>query len=800
MAVTFKARVLLELGAELISSDAVALYELVKNAIDAGSPHVEISFVIVLQRSAFDELNEILDADLPESEVLSSFMLGVDRLIEADAPEDATANFYAALGGVDSVDDARAKLAEAYFSSNKIVIRDFGHGMNINALNKCYLTVGTPMRVIERQTRQKGNKGISSGPPILGEKGIGRLSAMRLGHYVFLETAVKDEPEWKCLCLDWRKIFADPNLDADALDYEPYLGEIKEDPDFSGTTLTIRDLQSDWNLEKLTALINTEMAKMANPFNSAFFNKYFRFSFQGQKQQLAFFEKVKLSHADAVCKASFSKISDVVSENPLDSWELKVGIEYKRYGAQRVHTFTGDHLAACVREQVKKGRASSAVVSNETVTNALKSLGPFDMEFWWFNRGRIRKENNELWSGGLERFVRAWSGGLLVYRDGFRVYPYGSAADDWLDLDRNALSASQYKLNRAQIVGYLNIGKESNPELHDQTNREGFRDTPEKEALRRLLRHVFITECRRYLEKVDKEHKSDPEETVDELEERLNGSQKNALKSLKELQGRVPEEQETIENIRFQLADIQDAWERAKITIKNHDSDMEQYIHLAGVGLQVEFISHELARVTGDALDVLSRKEDINNEATKKFLQAQLKTLNKRVRVLDMLSIPGRQTKQWSDLEDISSLLYEMHEGKIERHGIEFVIDVKDDSPFKVKVEQGQILQILDNLFSNSFYWLKHRFKRNEPPKISIEIDREARTLTFTDNGPGVPESISDSIFDPFVTSKPSSEGRGLGLFISQRLASYNEAELMLGEKIQGRYNSFVLKFKQGKE
>ncbi|MBD8733209.1 ATP-binding protein [Pseudomonas sp. CFBP 13710] len=800
MAITFKARVLLELGAELISSDAVALYELVKNAIDAGSPHVEVSFFIVLQRSAFNELNEILDSDFPVEELISQFKSGVDRLIEVDAAEEAKSKFYADLGEPATVRAARRNLSKAFFNSNKIVIKDCGHGMTIDALHKYYLTVGTPMRVIERSSRKRFGSDASKNDPILGEKGIGRLSAMRLGHYVFLKTAVSEEPNWNCLQLDWRKIFDDPNLDADALDYEPYVGSQKQTSDFSGTTLVIRDLQSDWTQEKINTLVNTDMAKMANPFDSNFFNTYFRFNFQAQKVQLAFFEKMKLGHADAVCTASFKKLDGVKNANPLDSWELSVFVEYKRYGAQRVHTFTGDHLAACVREQAKKGKASSLIMSNEIIENALKTLGPFEVKFWWFNRGRIRKENSELWSGGLERFVRLWSGGLLVYRDGFRVYPYGGAADDWLDLDRNALSASQYKLNRAQIIGYLNIGKESNPELHDQTNREGFRDTPEKEALRRLLRHVFITECRRYLEKIDKEHKADTTETVDELEQRLNDSQKIALKSLKDLQSRVPQESETIESIRFQLGDIQDAWERAKITIKNHDADMEQYVHLAGVGLQVEFISHELARVTGDALELLSKKQDINNDSTKRFLQAQLKTLNKRVRVLDMLSIPGRQTKKWCDIEDVSALLYEMHENKIERHGIEFSIDVINDVPLKVHIEQGQVLQILDNLFSNSFYWLKHRFSRESPPKISIVINAEARTVTFTDNGPGVPDSISDSIFDPFVTSKPSSEGRGLGLFISQRLASYNEAELVLGTKNQGKYNSFVLKFKQGKE
>ena len=42
MTFKFSARTLLELGKELISSDEIALYELIKNAVDAQSPRVEI--------------------------------------------------------------------------------------------------------------------------------------------------------------------------------------------------------------------------------------------------------------------------------------------------------------------------------------------------------------------------------------------------------------------------------------------------------------------------------------------------------------------------------------------------------------------------------------------------------------------------------------------------------------------------------------------------------------------------------------------------------------------------------------
>ena len=55
------ARAVLELGAELISSDEIALYELVKNAFDAGSSDVEIKFYVSLRRTEYEPLAASLD-------------------------------------------------------------------------------------------------------------------------------------------------------------------------------------------------------------------------------------------------------------------------------------------------------------------------------------------------------------------------------------------------------------------------------------------------------------------------------------------------------------------------------------------------------------------------------------------------------------------------------------------------------------------------------------------------------------------------------------------------------------------
>ena len=54
-------------------------------------------------------------------------------------------------------------------------------------------------------------------------------------------------------------------------------------------------------------------------------------------------------------------------------------------------------------------------------------------------------------------------------------------------------------------------------------------------------------------------------------------------------------------------------------------------------------------------------------------------------------------------------------------------------------------------------------------PHLVVTVDDEARYMMVQDNGPGVPASRKERIFQPFVTTKPSGMGKGLGLFHSAR-------------------------------
>ena len=106
--------------------------------------------------------------------------------------------------------------------------------------------------------------------------------------------------------------------------------------------------------------------------------------------------------------------------------------------------------------------------------DTLRSLGSFSLTLYWYNRQRLGTIEGIGNQRAVRDLLRRWSGGVMVFRDGFRVSPYGDLEDDWLDLDRRALAYQSHKVNRAQIIGKLEISSASNSQLVDQTNREGF--------------------------------------------------------------------------------------------------------------------------------------------------------------------------------------------------------------------------------------------------------------------------------------------------------------------------------------
>jgi hypothetical protein len=131
----FAARTLLELGKELISSDEVALYELIKNGIDAGSPRIEIVAEIVMTHTSYVMAFDALDEETPPEAVLAKI---TEQLVIGTTPEQRTKFLKPLRASTKNPKRFRKALEVAYHQNNWLEVRDTGEGMTLETLDEVY--------------------------------------------------------------------------------------------------------------------------------------------------------------------------------------------------------------------------------------------------------------------------------------------------------------------------------------------------------------------------------------------------------------------------------------------------------------------------------------------------------------------------------------------------------------------------------------------------------------------------------------------------------------------------------------
>lgn len=792
MAFNIKARVLLELGAELISSDGIALYELIKNSVDAGSESVDIRVNVALTAPGHRVLQSKL-ASLPaETRLRREWLEDVThRYFESTASDKLRGEFVNRLNGL-GLKKAEVATEEFYREFTFIEVEDWGCGMSLEELQTKFLTVGTPNRAHERQR-------LGSAGRLLGEKGIGRLSAMRLGLVTEVITGTEDDRRWATLDIDWSKLRDDPDMDLDQFAAEPKHGEPKRSGE-KGTLIRISDLQSDWSLSRLTSLARAEFSKLQDPFETTGAVLDIGLSFNGKDvTAVEELDTEWLNKWHGHFKMSFTynrmnpRDTEDLREQPALSGTAKFRLPKPPDAAEAVDVIdekdidaSGDGLYSLLAST--EYAAAGGIINDASRFAGIDTLGPFKAEGYWFNRQRAQQEFGDQYDK-FKGWLEQWAGGLLVYRDGYRVYPYAAPDDDWLELDQKALRRRSFKLNRGQFVGYVRITSLGNRELRDQTNRQGLCDTPEKRALVQCMQYVIWKELGALVTKHEERMARQSLTTVREIEKQVTEHAKDAKVKLRELAKRVPDEHQTVADLRGYVEELEAAWAAAKKTLKKQASQAELYLHLAGVGMLLEFVIHELNRVTGATLQDLQKVSGNALPPGLKSLARQLQTLDKRLRILDPVSTPGRQRKEETDVVEVLQTLLDAHEQQFDRHAIEARLKLRpQDKHLVSKVIVGQMYQIFENLIVNSVYWLTHhramrRLAGDESFEalIEIEVDAGAQTITFRDNGAGIEWVDREKIFEPFFSKKPS--GRGIGLYIVKSLCKENEITLSLLER-----------------
>ena len=132
-----------------------------------------------------------------------------------------------------------------------------------------------------------------------------------------------------------------------------------------------------------------------------------------------------------------------------------------------------------------------------------------------------------------------------------------------------------------------------------------------------------------------------------------------------------------------------------------------------------------------------------------------------------------------------------------------------DESIGMINVIPQDIGRVILNLITNAFYAVSSMPPR--PPKggetfvptVTIKTRKYLPPLggkggqrvevSVSDNGPGIPKSVVDKIFQPFFTTKPTGQGTGLGLSLSYDIVKAHGGELTV-ETEEGVGSTFIIK------
>jgi len=776
------ARTVLELGAELISSDVIAFYELIKNAFDAGSPSgAEIRFEVALRRNDYLKFRHLATEGLADVERLKT---DVADALDQSARQESLDRFRQAIHDAEDLEAFLEALDTAYAVENQIIVSDQGTGMSQQDLIDNYLVIGTTSRKRAIDAVLADHSAGKRRVPYLGEKGIGRLSAMRLGDRLTVETAKKKDKRLNLLKIDWSSFDL---LDAmlDEVNIVPELGDAKPKADWSGTRLVIGSLRADWTHGRVKYLGEYDFARLTDPFANSKRRPRIAIFWNGNRIPVAHMDHHLLTHAHASVKGQFTyKESGPVLECRFEALDL--GFEHPHEIEKR--EFSLPDL-----------EGSIGGTSGEVPLSALDSLGSFEIEAYWFNRQRLGRID----SIGDQKVVRdlqkRWSG-ILLFRDGFRVLPYGEDDDDWLALDRRALASTGYLLNKTQFVGRITISRLGNPMLIDQTNREGLRVCPEQQAFISLLQLTIQSQLRDFLREVERRHKDQPLNMA-EVKTDVSNLEKRAKTAIQQIKRIAPQASEIVEDMQLTFLELKEFFDQAQRRIAEVESENRQMVQMAGVGLLVEVVAHELARSAENALAVLEalRGREVPEQigGLLNSLRAEMASVNKRVRVLDPLSVSGRQRKETFNLGALVADILSGHGLQFGRHHVKLKVTMPEHT-VRIRAVKGMIVQILENLLSNSLYWLDLRRQR-EPdfqPCITIALKDDPLTITYEDNGRGIAKENSENVFRAFFSLKEKSKRRGLGLYIARDCAKYHGGSLILDDYINretGRLHRFVL-------
>ncbi len=695
--------------------------------------------------------------------------------------------------------DADSTHVRVTLEADSIVVKDDGIGMTRDDLVDGFLRLASDKKV--RQPRSK----IYS-RQLAGRKGIGRFATQRLGERLILRTWTKEGEVGLELTINWRDFQAGRDLDNVAVSLRAI------EPGSPGTTLRIESLRDSWSNAQVRRSWRGLLA-LQQPFpvsrrrksaaaDPGFSVKFFRDSSLFEDPELvADFQTEILSHLHAVIE--FRVDPDGVAE-----WR----ITKNKFGPDTSWTPT-HHLSDSTSSDETYPELSGVAMKAHYVildSRLLPSLV--------FTRVRdtLREE-----------------GGIRLYRNGFRVVPYGEPGNDWLRLDETYSKRSTIldPIANRNFFGVIEIDDPQGEVFEEHTSREGLIENDAYQALARLARTVLTSAVRKIAEdRVRTSVRQDASEQEKLRAQRLRIERlEAAARAAREAEAKAKSErgdetagskagdssneeegqessaadliEESIKQIRLERAELADSASMLRL-LSTLGLSMSEFSH--ETGMTFEAFRMDFDAVFEAAIAAKAEDEVFSEQANR--AKSMLERLDALTAYLNELA-SARSVRELQPVSVKKSIVeFKNGIGKLaHKAGVDFdIAPMSLDPLYTAPMHSAELASVLLNFYSNSIKALK---REGGERKIRIEAGRDGDdviVIQFSDSGDGIAEEDREKVFDLFYTTSIAAEadapeaeqytGTGLGLWIVRQIISKVGGEVELVDPPAGFTTCFEVR------
>ncbi len=661
-------------------------------------------------------------------------------------------------------------------------VEDNGHGMKEHVVIDKWLVPSTSDK-LKRRTSPNGRI-------MQGRKGIGRFAAAILGEKMELETIAENIKT--SLFINWNEFVESKYLDEILIDIST-----SDSSERNGTLFNIEGSAQKlelWNDSEIEYLIK-ELRKLLTPMDNT--------STNGNND---------IFNITVIFKNFISKKyqNETIAIKPLPLLDY---YDYRISGK-----IFPDGNNTLIYQNKNSGIEEDALEFKFYLNDKEKFTGIVDIDFRIFDRDPESIENlvYELFNSGEEKLGKNEAKNLLndisgvsIFRNRFRIRPYGDYGNDWLSLDKKRVQNPALKIGANQISGIIEIQDEEISNLVEKSARDGLKEDAYYDGLISVISQLLIfMELKRY---------SFRQKTGKGRKNHLFSSQMSILTDFSAVKNKVISVMQKANVSSEEMNELNDFIDRDinnKLKVAQElERQIAMYQGQATLGKIMDVVMHEVRKPLHwiknqtNNIDRAYKRymKDSNAQDLNKIMKIveetpeQLKTITDLFSRLNSLATRKRTAMSVFSLVNTIQTSIDIFSDEIQRKNITLNLNIENDFLFKGWRED--ILAALANIIENAVYWVDFA-KEDKILEISLYETNDSIEISTWNNGPKIIRDLldDDSLFTPGISGRVTENGTGtgLGLSIAGEAVDRNGGQIKVIDVSEGA--KFIIELPKKKE